>query len=390
MKKPLFSIVALCFTLASLRVNANDGVYYARGNQLIPITETDIRVQKEVLTIQQHGDEYLVTVYYEFFNPGPDKDILVGFEANPPYPQFLKSIDEAMGFKEHPHIHDFSVQVNQKDLPYEVARVCDSNYYVNKQWREISRPRLQEINGNIPVDEWMNLPYRFVYHFNAHFKKGVNIVEHHYRYRGFINIAGNGFNYVLTAANRWANHQIDDFTLILDLDSMSSYYLNRYENLFFTASNNWQIQGQGRLKMMGETYPNGERNEWLAIHLRSGKVVFQQKNFHPNAELSLMKPIPFEIEHISKELNSVGYNAFLLWNNDAAYLSDKLLQLKKSANKKERRLWANLPYAYRGYVFQDKYLKKQFESTDWYQPQPDATIPALSERERQWMEFWRK
>lgn len=135
-----------------------------------------------------------------------------------------------------------------------MARVCDSNYYVNSRWKEISRPRLQEINGNIPVDEWMNLPYRFVYHFNAHFKKGVNIVEHHYRYRGFMNIAGNGFNYVLTAANRWAN----------------------------------------------------------------------------------------------------------------------------------------LPYAYRGYVFQDKYLKKQFESTDWYQPQPDATIPSLSEREQQWMEFWGK
>lgn len=389
MKKFFYVCVILCFSLLLQKVKANDGVYYAQGNQLIPITETDIRVQKEVLTIQQLGNEYLVTVYYEFFNPGKDKDILVGFEANPPYPQSLNSIDDAMSYTEHPYIHDFSVRVNQENLLFDVARVCDSNYYDHNQWMEISRQRLLEIDGEIPVDDWMNLPYRFVYHFNAHFKEGVNIVQHQYRYRGNVNIAGNGFNYVLTAANRWANHQIDDFTLILELDSMSTYYLNQYEESFFSPINQWQIQGgQGQLKIMSETYPSGLGHEWLAIHLRSGKVVFQAKNFHPTAELSLIKPIPFEIEHISKELNTIGYNAFLLWNGDTAYLSDHLKQCKKNATRKERQIWAYLPYAYRGLVFKDKYLKKQFEATDWYMAIPNAK-EILSEKELNWMEFWR-
>ncbi len=182
MKKFLYIIIIMCISLIFLNAEANDGVYYAQGNQLIPITETDIRVQKEVLTIQQLGNEYLVTVYYEFFNPGKDKDILVGFEANPPYPQMIKSIDDAMSFTEHPYIHDFSVQVNQENLHFDVAHVCDSNYYTKGQWLEISRQQLQKMDGEIPVDDWMNLPYRFVYHFNAHFKEGVNIVQHQYRF----------------------------------------------------------------------------------------------------------------------------------------------------------------------------------------------------------------
>ena len=54
---------------------ANDGVFYASGNQLIPVTETDISVRKEVLTINRVGDRLVVTVYYEVFNPTKPKDL---------------------------------------------------------------------------------------------------------------------------------------------------------------------------------------------------------------------------------------------------------------------------------------------------------------------------
>ena len=53
----------LLMVLPLIGVKANDGVFYAQGNHLIPITETDISVKKEVLTINKVGEVIKVTVY---------------------------------------------------------------------------------------------------------------------------------------------------------------------------------------------------------------------------------------------------------------------------------------------------------------------------------------
>ena len=45
--RKLFIVISFCFS--ALFAFANDGVFYAAGNQLISITETDISVKKEVL-----------------------------------------------------------------------------------------------------------------------------------------------------------------------------------------------------------------------------------------------------------------------------------------------------------------------------------------------------
>ena len=70
--KKIIAILSCCFS--ALFTFANDGVFYASGNQLIPITETDISVKKEVLTINRVGDYLEVIVYYEFFNPVGEKE----------------------------------------------------------------------------------------------------------------------------------------------------------------------------------------------------------------------------------------------------------------------------------------------------------------------------
>ena len=49
--KKLTILLTLC--VLTLLAFANDGVYYAAGNQLIPITETDIQVKKEILTLNR-------------------------------------------------------------------------------------------------------------------------------------------------------------------------------------------------------------------------------------------------------------------------------------------------------------------------------------------------
>ena len=87
-KKILF---LLLFSVFFITAKANDGAFYSNGNQLIPIVETDIRVQKEVLKINRivqktedwDQNYFEVSVYYEFFNPSAEKDLIVGFEAAP-------------------------------------------------------------------------------------------------------------------------------------------------------------------------------------------------------------------------------------------------------------------------------------------------------------------
>ena len=55
------SILALSFIICLLSFSparANDGVYYMNGNQIVPLTETDITIAKEILTISIGDDGY--------------------------------------------------------------------------------------------------------------------------------------------------------------------------------------------------------------------------------------------------------------------------------------------------------------------------------------------
>ena len=47
------------------------------------------------------------------------------------------------------------------------------------------------------------------------------------------------FEYVLTAANRWANKQIDDFTLIIDIGEFETFSI--YKSFFKNNSNKKSI-----------------------------------------------------------------------------------------------------------------------------------------------------
>ena len=178
-------LTLLFFLLLSTMIGAkaNDGVYYVDGNQLIPVTETDISVRKEVLTINRVGDFLEVTVYYEFFNPTKPKDLLVGFEAESPYDSYI-DMDET--YPNHPHIRNFTVTINGERLGYEVAHVLyDDNdyrkkdYFKNGQFSELSH---EQCIKSMNEYEGMGYPFYYVYHFNAHFREGLNIVQHTYEF----------------------------------------------------------------------------------------------------------------------------------------------------------------------------------------------------------------
>ena len=74
-------IFFLLLLLANV-VRANDGRFYISGNHLVPISDADIRIDKEILTIRIADDGFAyVDVDYTFNNLAEAKNVRMGFEA---------------------------------------------------------------------------------------------------------------------------------------------------------------------------------------------------------------------------------------------------------------------------------------------------------------------
>ncbi|MBQ6728814.1 MAG: YARHG domain-containing protein [Bacteroidales bacterium] len=381
--KKLFTILFALLAIATAK--ANDGAFYAEGNHLIPITETDISVKKEILCITRVArpkDSYprfsfTVNVYYEFYNPGAPKDLLVGFEA----PGDGNENGNA-------YIHNFKVLMNGQSLPHEVARIFYplkddgcldwgnmKGYYKNGHFVKPTKEQLDGLTDeDSPYYPWDADPFYFVYHFNAHFNKGLNIIQHTYDFEGSDLVYMDYlFDYVLTAANRWANNGIDDFTLELDMGERTSFAIHRS---FFNDANEWTFTGKGRVGQMLEV-DDLFCMSCPVFHVQSGKLVFHKKNFHPEGELSII---------------SGSYCSDAIELVKARYIDFNFNQMPAFSDEQEKRILKNLPFAYRGYVFKDKGLQRFFESTEWYMPNPDyqADMTKFDKGEKQWVQFFGK
>jgi hypothetical protein len=348
--KRLFFI--LCFYGFFTEGYTNDGAFYMAGNQLVPINETDISVKKEILYIKKTEEFAEVSVYYEFFNPKDEKEIIVGFEAGIP-------LGDA-GFSpingHHPYMFDFTVSLNGNFLPYQIAFVKNSTYTKNHKIQNIDP---KSLDNDIIGDE---LDFQYVYHFKAKFKKGKNIVKHTYRYKLSRGVCYYyDFNYVLTAANRWANKQIDDFTLILDMGDFQTASIRK---TFFKNTNEWTFNGIGKIT---------ENPDYTNFYIQQGILVFEKKNFVPKGELS--------VEEESSYCREAGSNQKFIFSLG----KNRELGDPTEKTPEEKRIIRNLPFARRGYIFKDKTLQDVFKTEDWYQPNPSYVpeVEALTEEEKQ-------
>jgi len=348
--KRLFFI--LCFYGFFTEGYTNDGAFYMAGNQLVPINETDISVKKEILYIKKTQEFAEVSVYYEFFNPKDEKEIIVGFEAGIP-------LGDA-GFSpvngHHPYMFDFTVSLNGNFLPYQIAFVKNSTYTKNHKIQNIDP---KSLDNDVIGDE---LDFQYVYHFKAKFKKGKNIVKHTYRYKLSRGVCYYyDFNYVLTAANRWANKQIDDFTLILDMGDFQTASIRK---TFFNNTNEWTFNGIGKIT---------ENPDYTNFYIQQGILVFEKKNFVPKGELS--------VEEESSYCREAGGNQKFIFSLG----KNRELGDPTEKTPEEKRIIRNLPFARRGYIFKDKTLQDVFKTEDWYQPNPSYVpeIEALTEEEKQ-------
>ncbi len=361
MRKIIFVICLLVSTISK----GNDGAYYASGNHLIPIEECDISVKKEILNIVKKEDFIYVTVDYTFYNPVKEKTIIVGFEA--PSPNGDVNGTPVNGG--HPYMYDFKVIMNGEQLDYKKAIVLGDNYFKDGK---VNSLKVSEV-----INEDFDSNYAgfyYVYHFKAKFKKGENKVIHTYKFKVSGGIAANyDFDYILTAANRWANKQIDDFTLYINMGDDTYFDI---ENTF-CESKDWTVEN-------GRKYDAYMR--WVDAHCTSfvidtGGVTLKKQNFSPKGELSLTSLKEWvwmdgPIDVFDSE------NSYLL--SEIEVFDNKFVLPTKSIDEKSFKILRNLPFAIKGYVFKTKFIQDYYLRQPWYHPNPNYKIEKLSGVELEW------
>ena len=331
------------FLLLSYSVEANDGVFYATGNTLIPLKETTIRLKKEILNLERKGEWMQVDIYFEFFNPGIERELTVGFVTPP--------ADGDVGDEEakHPQVKDFMVMVGDRLLSYKIARMGETGFNVASKIA----------NG-----------YDFVYHFNVKFAKGITVIRHSYLYRGGNSVeASRDFDYRLTTGTTWANSGIDDFELNIDMGDDSYFSVPAS---FDISSAAWQVAGIGRISKNSPGIPfmGDDAGKLKMIYIRKGKLQFRSANFRPSQDLSVT------FWHMHNEINlwcDKGVKNDFAGMMDLVWVDSAEMAVSKLTDQ-ELRLYRNLNFARMGYHFNDEILKSAFEKYNWYLPDPALTL----------------
>lgn len=301
--KHLSSILFLL--LASVCAFANDGVYYTSGNVLVPMRENTISVRKEILTITI-GKENMakVDVYYEFYNPDSTKTVAMAFEAAAPYNDADFDIGKS---HEHPHIHDFKVVMNDQPLRYR-------NMLIDSEWKnnidqDITPLDLTEWKHEMPkkYDEylWPDMLYSarldsfisadYGYMFEATFKPGINTVHHTYNYKMSFSIGDKySIHYWLTPATRWANRQIDDFTLRIKNENDMDFAISN--DSIFMASQFVITQGKGVVYPFTKQYHG--HCTLAVLHGEGAVLEWHANGFAPKSDM-LIESIDYFISTLS-------------------------------------------------------------------------------------------
>ena len=407
------NILIISFLCCSILVYSNDGAFYMNGNQLIPVNETQVELRKEILTIKIERGNILIDVDYTFYNPGKSKTVLMGFEAPMPRGGADFIYDGWEMTRKHPFLKKFIVEINGVRIPYKSdivnkkafntigslagfpqeeidllnMRKYDSNRVMNGY-----RTTLLQRDTQLSYHQFL-YTYVYVNYFDAEFHPGINKVHHTYSFP----ISGTNdrplsFEYILTAANRWANGQIDDFTLVIDMGSFSKFYMPQ---TFFQGTELWNdvasmtVVDSTKATEWWEEYMN---DYMLVIGDGSEKpLVYKQMNFKPKGELWMSNYVDLQEEYYWYEY----YNDLM---SDSAVFDISVHDISGSFHyyfqdftyvKDEFTLHVlrNFPFAKRGYVFKNRKLRNYYRRCDWYEPDESLSVTAndLSIKEFEWM-----
>ena len=221
----------------------------------------------------------------------------------------------------------------------------------------------------------------YVYHFRILFKKGLNIIHHTY----VVDLSSSieelySFKYVLTAAGRWANQQIDDFTLNIDMGDFQDLSI---DNTFFKTPSDWQITGTGK-KIERKSNEKDKKYQTTEFFIRRGSLLFQKKNFKPVGELYIQAYNSYDFSEKASESRDTLFN----YKRDPLPFSiDDQDEINRPANEFSKTVLKNLPFARRGYVFKNPELSTYYYGQKWYLPDPGYVpdLKQITQKEQLWL-----
>jgi len=363
-------LTGLLMLFMALTARANDGVYFVNGNHLVPVQETDISVTKEILTIDICDDGFArVDVYYELTNDGRQKTVDMGFEASLPY----NSDDNYDAKGRHPYIFDFAATMNGERLTYKTGVVKASSQQEpttfktidTKRWHVGNQEEWDMGNTSLVDNQGNELPIAYAYFFRATFKPGRNIVHHTYSYQMSYGVyRAFEIPYWLTPATRWANHQIDDFTLRIKATDTAKHF---YVPVSVFGSTPFKVvEGTGKVRRV----KTQELGTVCEVSLRNGVVEWHRRNFQPKENVVFTSADLLITFDERRDIGSFYDRGRFFPQYKVDFKTFYGRAAKNSAEEKELicRILRNLPYAQRGYVFTDARMKRYFESQWWYMP----------------------
>lgn len=365
--KNLLPLIIFC-SVFSFQIFANDGVFYAEGNTLMPMQETQVQLKKEILKFYVVDHNFAkVDVYFEFYNPSATKTVTVGFVTPPAEGDVT---DEAAKTQ---FISNFTVNVNGKVIPYKIKRLKETTFKLETNEEESSK------------DDY------FVYYFPVTFKKGLNIIRHTYRYRGGESVElDRDFDYQITTGKTWANKQIDDFELQIHLDNGIFAVPARFIKPDVDPAlgmdkelADWKIVGDGAMETSSRKWFNVDASQYVRmVHLNRGYLSFKAKNFKPDYDISFgeynwaagwadiwcnygQECVEAEsLEKVTRYFSLSPYGEFESIDFD-------------EFTAKDFKYLRNYFYAVRGIDFKDEQLRKFYSQFFWYKPDKTLRVESI-------------
>jgi hypothetical protein len=340
-----------------LMTSANDGAYKSIGGLIYPLNETQISIDKEILSFNIIDKVAQVNVYFEFFNPEQNKrKMLIGFQAPFPSGDAYQLLPENL-------ISNFRVFSDGTLIQYTI-KVADCEDCELKDTAALKFLTDEEHAGV------------FVYLFEVIFKPGINIISHSYNFPASNNVMFNEiYRYIITTGSKWAGGTIKDFTLKIDLNKDTYIYVND----IFPSSAKWTIIGTGKI---GEI--NSDRTYWIHRMVRtvSGKLEISAKDFSPKENIDFGIPGSYSFYDTQSDKNN-----FIKSSIEAKDFLSINLKEQKNITKNDLLILRNAVYAVHGYKFKNQELLKYFSKLDWYIPDPNISSKkiVLSDQEQNFL-----
>lgn len=332
LNKISFSFIAMFICFVTL---ADDSFLSSYGGNLICAKETRIVLKKEKLSFTQVGNDMLVDIFFEFYNPDGIRKELVGF-VTPPIGGVGVDEEDTL-HPPLPNISDFTVEVNGNKLNYKVSPITSTEF------KNVITSQQEE---------------SFVYYFETTFKTGINIIKHTYK----MGVSGwsDGslqYKYKLTTGKNWANSVIEDFEFKLKITGLYTVPKD-FQN---KELNRWELIGKGKISETDGL--NENKNEILFVNIENGYLINKCKNLQPNYDIEINNYFP---------RNAFEPFGIIYWNysdNENKYL-DKI-------SLEDLKISRNYLFAIHGYDFKNKKTKEYFSKFFWYSPNeivPNDTI----------------